>query len=118
MLKHFLQIYTLKYSKQELECTKAHIQSLTEYDWPGNIREFEHLVEKAVILEDVNVFFLKESFKPQTEDLSRGSLNLEENQKRLILMALEKVRWNYSLAAKELGVSRKTLYNKLKKYDL
>ncbi len=116
MLDLFLNKYALKYKMPLLKYNKKHIQNLQKYSWPGNIREFEHLVEKAIILGDVKVFEVNETANSLTPNIE--SLNLENNQKQLILKAINKAKGNYSLAASELGISRKTLYNKLKKYDL
>ena len=92
---------------------------LQEYSWPGNIRELEHSIEKAIILCENNTittndFSLEEKihFSPPDE------LNLELNEISLIRQALEKNNGNISESAKELGISRKTMYNKLNKYGL
>ena len=113
----FIKKYSTKYQLPLIKYNKKHIQTLQKYSWPGNIREFEHLVEKVIILGDPSIFNINES--TMTGQLVNSeSLNLEDNQKQLILRAIDKAKGNYSLAASELGISRKTLYNKLKKYDL
>ncbi len=118
LLELFMEKYSDKYQMPLLSFNKKHIQSLQKYSWPGNIREFEHLVEKAIILSDSSIFNIDNftNFNPNTN--SHESLNLEENQKQLISKAINKAKGNYSAAAFELGVSRKTLYNKIKKYGL
>ncbi len=112
----FLKKYSEKYQKPLLKTNKQTIKYLQNYHWPGNIREFEHLVEKAVIMEDASIFNF--SLRTGISVKENQSLNLEDNQKNLILRAINKVKGNYSAAAEELGISRKTLYNKLKKYEL
>ncbi len=112
----FLKKYSEKYQKPLLKTNKQTIKYLQNYHWPGNIREFEHLVEKAVIMEDASIFNF--SLRTGIYVKENQSLNLEDNQKNLILRAIKKVNGNYSAAAEELGISRKTLYNKLKKYEL
>ncbi len=112
----FLKKYSEKYQKPLLKTNKQTIKYLQNYHWPGNIREFEHLVEKAVIMEDASIFNF--SLRTGIYVKENQSLNLEDNQKNLILRAINKVNGNYSAAAEELGISRKTLYNKLKKYEL
>jgi len=101
-----------------LNYNKKHIQNLQKYSWPGNIREFEHLIEKAIILNDLEAFNVNESALSMQLSGSNDSLNLENNEKQLILKAINKAKGNYSSAADVLGISRKTLYNKLKKYGL
>ncbi len=118
LLDLFMKKYATKYQMPVLDYDKKHIHSLQKHTWPGNIREFEHLVEKAVILGDNNVFNIYDSMLNGQNSNTDESLNLEDNQKQLILKAIDKSRGNYSVAAAELGISRKTLYNKLKKYDL
>ncbi|MBU1014531.1 MAG: sigma-54 dependent transcriptional regulator [Bacteroidetes bacterium] len=118
LLDLFMKKYSSKYKMPSLNYTKKHIQNLQKYSWPGNIREFEHLIEKAIILNDLEVFNVNESALSGQFSGSNDSLNLENNEKQLILKAINKAKGNYSSAANELGISRKTLYNKLKKYGL
>ncbi len=118
LLDLFIKKFATKYQMSVISYEKKHIQNLQKYSWPGNIREFEHLVEKAIILGDNSVFNISETTFLNANSSQNESLNLEENQKQLILKAIKKAKGNYSLAASELGISRKTLYNKLKKYDL
>ena len=118
LLEMFIKKYAAKYQLPPISFNKKHIQNLQKYSWPGNIREFEHLVEKAIILNDNSVFNLEEPSLSTNISGGNESLNLEDNQKQLILKAINKAKGNYSSAAFELGVSRKTLYNKIKKYGL
>lgn len=112
--------YEKKYEKAPFRIQESALKKLYDYHWPGNIRELQHLVEKAVILSDDE--YLSESdfgFEKRREQSdSRATLDLNENEKILIQKAIDKHRGNYSLAAQELGVSRKTLYNKIKKYEI
>ena len=101
------------------ELSSATLKKLKKYHWPGNVRELEHTIEKAVILSDSNTispdsFF----FKSTGSTRSNVPLTLEEMEKQLINDSIEKHDGNLSLAAKQLGVTRQTLYNKLKKYDV
>ncbi len=118
LLELFMKKYAKKYQLPKLKYSKKQIRFLQKYSWPGNIREFEHLVEKAVIMGDLKVFNMIEFIPEGQIKQAVNTLNLDDNQKTLILKAIDKARGNYSLAAAELGISRKTLYNKLKKYDL
>ena len=95
-------------------------EKLLDYHWPGNIRELEHSIEKAVILSDSNVlkpddFFLRPNGR-NNSDLQ--SLKLEDMEKNLISQALDKNPGNVSAAADVLGITRQTLYNKMKKFGI
>ena len=115
----FLNRFSVKYMKHGLKLGATALKKLLKYHWPGNVRELEHTIEKAVILSDSNTitpdsFF----FKNATTTKSNIPLTLEEMEKQMIIDALDKDDGNLSLAAKQLGVTRQTLYNKLKKYDV
>lgn len=92
-------------------------EKLMEYPWPGNIRELQHTMERAVILSDGSVLkpsdFLLHAKPMQSMDSEPMTLN--EMEQQMILRALEQNEGNYSAAAEQLGISRQTLYNKLKK---
>ena len=116
----FLKKYAWKYDKQSLKLNNQAQEKLLKYNWPGNIRELEHSIEKAVILSENNVlkaddFFLRPVTGSRTDS---DTLRLEDMEKRLILTALEKSPGNISAAADMLGITRQTLYNKLKKFGL
>ncbi|MEJ2184211.1 MAG: helix-turn-helix domain-containing protein, partial [Nitrospirota bacterium] len=92
---------------------------LAEHAWPGNVRELEHALEHAVILARSEVLTLEDL--PQDLRSSWASLpgaNLEEQERLQILRALETERWNKTRAARTLGMSRPTLYQRMKKYNL
>ena len=87
-------------------------------DWPGNIRELQHAIEKAVILCEGNVIrpkdiLVKQSWKPQTASVVP---NLEEVERQAIETAILQNNGNLTAAAEQLGISRQTLYNKLKRF--
>ncbi len=120
LAEFFLKKYAWKYDKLSLKLNHQAQEKLLKYSWPGNIRELEHSIEKAVILSENNVlkaddFFLKPLGGPRTEE---DTLRLEEMEKRLILRALEKNPGNVSTAADQLGITRQTLYNKMKKFGI
>ena len=116
----FLKKYAWKYDKPSLKFNHQAQEKLMKYSWPGNIRELEHSVEKAVILSENNILKADDFFlKPIGTAKSDGdTLNLDEMEKRFILRALEKNPGNVSAAADQLGITRQTLYNKLKKIGL
>ena len=117
LAEFFLRKYTQKYNKPDLKINQKALDKLREYHWPGNIRELENTIEKAVILSDTTVIKPDDLFLRQTTQIySNGSITtLEEMEKRMILLALEKTNGNFTAAAELLGITRQTLYNKLKK---
>jgi DNA-binding NtrC family response regulator len=113
----FLKKYSSKYNKPNLKMNQPAQDKLLRYLWPGNIRELQHTIEKAVILSEGNIlkaedFFMKPILSGKT---SETELTLEEMEKRMINLAIEKNNGNLSAAAEQLGITRQTLYNKIKK---
>ncbi len=119
LAEYFIRKFATRYNKSNLRLSQAASEKLLAYLWPGNIRELQHTIEKAVILSDCPVLkpdvFL---FKPITTSKIKTDITLEEMEKQLIAGVLQKVEGNLSLAAQKLGVTRQTLYNKIKKYGL
>jgi len=113
----FLKKFAHKYDKPGLRINNVAQEKLMEYQWPGNVRELQHTMERAVILSDGNVLkptdFLLHA-KPM-QSLDHQPLTLNEMEQQMILRALDQHDGNYSAAAEQLGISRQTLYNKLKK---
>jgi len=117
----FLGKYTDKYNKSGLKLHKDTLIKLQDYSWPGNIRELQHIIEKAVILCDKSTILPEHCFSDNKKKISKianQSLNIELNEKALIERAIEKYKGNMSAAAKELGINRSTLYKKIEKYDI
>lgn len=118
LVDFFLLKYKKIYHKPNLTSNRKIIAKLQKYTWPGNIRELEHAIEKAVILSENNALDLNDFVLTGRTSTNLSSLKLEENEKVLIQKAIHKSAGNYTLAAQSLGISRKTLYNKIQKYDL
>ena len=117
---YFLKIYGTKYRKPDIEITPSGMSKLLNYQWPGNVRELQHTIEKAVILCDSNElspddFFFKQAMTGM-QDIFDGTI--EEMEIKMINRILHKNSQNLSAAAEQLGISRQTLYNKMKKYKL
>jgi DNA-binding NtrC family response regulator len=120
LARHFLGKYAKKLAKSITDLTPDALELLSAYHWPGNVRELENVVERAVIL--------CESDKLGAEDLSIPSPavvaelgtnpSLEEMEKTYILRVLKEAGGNQSRASQLLGIDRKTLYLKLKKYGI
>jgi len=120
LAEYFLHKYTNKYDKPGLVIHQKTKQKLLKYSWPGNVRELQHCIEKAVILADsktlteanftlhANGAILKNNIQAKT---------IEEMEKEMILASIQKENGNMSRAAKNLGISRPTLYKKLKDFE-
>jgi DNA-binding NtrC family response regulator len=116
---HFVSHYAQKYHHSAMDITGGAIDKLRSYHWPGNVRELQHLMEKAVIMNDTGKLEEKDLWlNTVSRTTNKPSLNLGENERRLIEEALDKTRFNYTRAARELGISRRTLYNKIRHYGL
>ncbi|MFA6334161.1 MAG: sigma-54 dependent transcriptional regulator [Bacteroidales bacterium] len=116
---YFLRKYASKYNKPGLKISKQAQDKLLKYTWPGNIRELQHTIEKAVILSEDTIlktedFLMRPIVSGKTGEIG---LTLEEMEKRMIDKAIEKNNGNLKAAAAQLGISRQTLYNKMQKQD-
>lgn len=125
LAKKFLATYSTKYQKLIEEFTTGAIESLTAHPWAGNIRELQHTIEKAVILCDSKTIrredlLLKVSELQQATTTTSGSAvdTLENIERQTIEAAIRRNDGNMSSVAGELGITRQTLYNKIKKYNL
>lgn len=118
---HFLEKYSRHYNKSGIKINSNAYDELMSYHWPGNIRELKHAVERAVILADSPVLKPGDFFNPSSKDtgLNRAAVRpLAEVEKELISAALEKNKMNISRAARDLDITRSTLYSKIKRYGL
>lgn len=116
----FLHRFASKYQRQDIRMHEQTVEKLCSYHWPGNIRELQHTIEKAVILCEGNVIrpkdiLVKQTWKPQNAAIVP---NLEEVERQAIETAICQNEGNLTAAAEQLGVSRQTLYNKLKRFKL
>ena len=119
LAEFFLKKYINKYNKPNLKINQQAHDKLLRYSWPGNIRELQHTIEKAVILSESNII------KPEDLYLRTGSpvnfnssvSTLEEMEKQMIQLALEKNNGNFTAAADQLGITRQTLYNRIKRSE-
>ena len=111
---YFLKKYTDLYGRPGLILHPQALEKLANYDWPGNIRELQHTIEKAVILAEKNVIRASDLFIRPGKALSFSEVpNLEEVERQAILAAITQNEGNLTAAAEQLGVSRQTLYNKM-----
>ena len=119
----FLLRYAKKYNKNCDSFSRRAEKKLLEHNWPGNIRELMHTIEKAVILcESMSVseeeLLINRNTKEKTEPVIKDDLTLEQIERIAIDKALRANDGNMSDTATALGVTRQTLYNKVKKYGL
>ncbi|HEX9902602.1 MAG TPA: sigma-54 dependent transcriptional regulator [Acidobacteriota bacterium] len=125
LVEHFLQKYNKRAKKNVTSVTSRAIKALQDYDWPGNIRELENTVERAVVLSKTDLIELEDLVY---HGISAGSQSLgpidgrfrtlEEVEKEYIRAVLRAQYGNKSKAAEILGIDRKTLWAKIKKYSL
>jgi len=124
LVNHFLEKFSKRIKRPIPEVATDAVEILKEYAWPGNVRELEHTIERVMILEDTDVIRARDlpSF------ISRGQggfqmfyeepFSLQEMEKRYIRFVLRRTKGKKTLAANILGINRKTLGLKIKKYDL
>ncbi|MFH1778034.1 MAG: sigma-54 dependent transcriptional regulator [Candidatus Omnitrophota bacterium] len=128
LVDHFIKRYSAKMNKKINNISEEALSAMKLYNWPGNIRELENIIERAVILakeasitinEMPPVISLSDKKKmPYNHQQNTLKKALQEPEKQLILDILEKTNWNRKKAAALLGINRTTLYNKIKKYKI
>ncbi len=123
LAKHFAKQYAAKYRKPAIELDKSALEKLMKYPFPGNVRELQYTMERAIIMSDGEV--LSESdllFSPIESSFAQTSeqddYKLSTIEKNTILRVIEKHNGNITKAAKELGLTRTALYRRLSKYDI
>ncbi len=123
LLEHFLGKYCKKYKMGMKRLSPSTLKRFERHNWPGNIREFQHAVERAVIMSESNIlepsdFFLSQIEEDKPDELHTTNLNLKVTEKILIRKVIDKHGGNISKAAKELGLTRASLYRRIEKYGL
>lgn len=122
LAKHFLAIYAKKYKKPIKDISASALKELRQYAWPGNVRELQHAIERAVIMTD-NATLKESDFhlrntSGKVDEIELDTYNLEEVEKNIIQKVLKKHQGNISTAAKELGLTRTSLYRRMEKHGL
>ncbi len=123
LAKHFSKIYSDKYLKPDLQLDEKAIDKLLHYHFPGNVRELQYTIERAVIMSDGNTLHSQDLIFSPIEskaipDDEPQELKLSAVEKNTILRVIEKHNGNITKAAKELGLTRTALYRRLTKYDI
>jgi DNA-binding NtrC family response regulator len=117
LTEYFIKKYCTSMNKPPIPIDSSAIKRLEEFDFPGNIRELENMIERAIVIGNGKKITLKDL--PLSKNMVNTSAeSLYELEKLHILQILTKYDWNISSSAKALKVDRVTLYNKIKKYDL
>jgi len=119
LASYFISLYAKKYNKPGIQIREDALNVLKKNPWPGNIRELQHTIEKAVILSERKELGARD-FTAATGNLGmlQESETLEDMEKQMIIRTLRKHGGILSVSAEHLGITRQTLYNKMKKYGL
>jgi len=124
LANYFLKFYSRKYNKSISKISDAAISRMQKYNWPGNIRELQHSLERAIIMSPTQIlqpedFIFSSHNSDKDEDaVLLDQFHLEEVEKILIRKVLKKCNGNITQAANELGLTRSSLYRRLEKYGL
>ncbi len=122
LVNHFVKEYCKKYRKELKKVTGNTMKKLQKYHWPGNIRELQHALERAIIMSEENTLqpsdFLFLVQKSESNDVDFSEFDLETVEKMMIQKAISKHAGNISKAAKSLGLTRASLYRRLEKHGL
>ena len=122
LAEHFCKVYAQKYMKPAFEFHRHAIDKLLSYSFPGNVRELQYVIERAVIMADESVLQAKDFlFSPIEQAVNlpdANETNLSDLEKNTILRVIDKNNGNITKAAKELGLTRTALYRRLSKYDI
>ncbi|MFP4640578.1 MAG: sigma-54-dependent transcriptional regulator [Dehalococcoidia bacterium] len=120
LAQHFLNKFARENQKGEIKLSSEAMDFLMKYDWPGNVRELENTIERAVVLTQdstINVDDLATQNLPSAQQSSSEG-SLEDMEKQHIVNVLKETSGNHTEAAKRLGITRMTLYKKVKKYGV
>ena len=123
--RYFMHRFADEQGKEITDFSSEAMRMLLDYDWPGNVRELENCIEHTVVLAKENRIEISDLPSALQQNLTqaqqvpygRGKI-LQKNEAQLLITALEESNWNKKQAAKRLGISRNTLYRKLKKYNI
>lgn len=121
LAEHFIRIFSSKYGKPKIFAKKGVLKMLAMHSWPGNIRELQNAIERAIVLCEGNELMIDDFFIQSREKVSvenEPTMNLEEMEKAMIIKALRVNKGNVTKAALDLGLQRNGLYRRMEKYGL
>jgi DNA-binding NtrC family response regulator len=117
LVEYFIKKYCTSMNRQPVTIDSAALKRLEEFNFPGNVRELENMIERAIVVGNGKKISIKDL--PLEKNVMSSSIeSLDDLEKSHILLILNKYSWNISRAAKALKVDRVTLYNKISKYGL
>lgn len=117
LVEYFIRKYCESMSRDMVKIEKAALARLQEFEFPGNVRELENMIERAIVIGNGKEIKLKDL--PLVKQITvSGVESLDEHEKKHVAQILDKYNWNISKSAKALKIDRVTLYNKIKKYKL
>lgn len=117
LVAHFIKKYCTSMSRDMISIDPAAMKHLESFDYPGNVRELENMIERAIVVGNGKVIRLRDL--PMGKEVMSSTIeSLEDLEKKHVSKILEKYSWNISRSAKALNVDRATLYNKIRKYNL
>jgi two-component system, NtrC family, response regulator HydG len=123
LAKHFVKLYATKYFKPDMHLDTGALNKLNQYNFPGNVRELQYIIERAVIMSEdeviheTDLIFSALENQPLQDD-DETDFRLSAVEKNAIQKVIEKHHGNITKAAKELGLTRTALYRRLSKYDI
>ena len=121
LFDHFCEKYNASFKKQISDADESAMKAMLNYQWPGNVRELEHAIERAFILchgTTIHLDHLPPEINHGSKKHGPRSLNLSRNDSGELLAALRKTGWNKTKAARLMGISRQTVYRKIREYNL
>lgn len=120
LANHFLKTYCEKYNRSPMRLNTHALEKLSNHTWPGNVRELQHAIEKAVIMSDSAVLLPSDfEFRPAaSKSPHHHELTLAEMEAKYILDCLRRNGNNISVTASKLGITRQTLYNKMRRHNI
>jgi len=119
LASYFLRVNAERYNKGQMKMSTHALEKLANHDWPGNVRELQHSIEKAVIMSE-NPLLKPSDFVFTTSRVRSAfqEMTIEEMERKMITESLSKYDNNISVVSGKLGITRQTLYNKMKTYGL
>lgn len=122
LANHFLEFYAEKYAKGPFKMEQAFLKKLKSHPFPGNVRELQFVIERAVIMAEATLLTEKDlsfsAIESKKEISGMEDMRLETVEKNTILKVIDRNKGNISKSARELGITRAALYRRLEKYDL
>jgi DNA-binding NtrC family response regulator len=117
LVDYFIKKYCTSMNRQPVTIDDTALKRLQEHNFPGNVRELENMIERAIVVGNGKKIGLRD-LPLESATIDNSIEALDEHEKNHILHVLQKYKWNISRSAKALQVDRVTLYNKIRKYDL